>query len=210
MIHRARVDVTEGKPVEDHVVECMGLDLQRRQGIADQVAVGQHDSLRVPRRAGRVHDRGEIVWPEHRLAPPQLRFELAPYAPAMLQEAGPGSHSRRGRRRRIIAFLEENDSLHQRQLAADLLDFLELLPVGDKEPTRTGIGELKMDLPSRQRRMRGTLTAAAARMPMSAMSHSMQFSDNKPTRSPGWIPASSRAAAQASASARYCSMLRSW
>ena len=44
----------------------------------------------------------------------------------------------------------------------------------------------------------GTLTAAAARMAMSAISHSTRFSASRPTRSPGATPASIRAAAAAS------------
>src|SRR5438874_8596666 len=99
MIDRARVDVAEGKPVEEEGVRRPRRSLVRRHGVAQEIAVREHHTLRIARRAGRVHDGSERVGVEGVVAALELGGDTAERAASALKKTGPAALLPTGTRR---------------------------------------------------------------------------------------------------------------
>ncbi len=121
MIDRTRVNMAQGQPAEDEIVGMMAGEVVAHRGIADQIAMREHDSLGIAGRSRGVHDRGKVVRGKLGFSFRQLDLLFGQGSSSSLEEGAPTNH--------IVHMkvgVKDNDATQHRQIALNLANFVEL------------------------------------------------------------------------------------
>ena len=138
--------MAEREPVEDHRIGAHGANLLEREGVAEEIALGEHDPLGIAGGAGRKDDGCQVVGLQAGFAAGQVRLHGRCRVSATLQEALPANFVR--------------DAEQVGQGGADFLDFRILICIGHEDETHAGIVELETDLLGAERRVQGDVDGA--------------------------------------------------
>ncbi len=143
MVHRASVNVAIGQPAQQHVGRPVGRSVDDRLSIAQQVAVRQHHALGLAGGARGVHEGGQRLPVQLRLAPGQFAGQRPQSTPAARQERSPGADAGR----QIAAQrVKSDDAAQAGQVVAHLAELVELAAGRDKQPAGAGVGQLIANL----------------------------------------------------------------
>ena len=183
----------------DHQVAVAGGEARHRhpvRGHLQRPAVGLDDALRAARGARREQDVRRVLGPQRRRAPPDLGARLL---------GGPGQElvpalapARPALRARTTVPRAGSSSARASAMAAWSVPRKSATVTSTRAPLRDRISRTSAAL---NRVLTGTSTAPAWKVPRAATIHSAQLYAQMATRSPGSVPAATRADAKASASA---------